>query len=233
MNRPSALTLTLTGADEHTSLYALLPFAAENDIEMGLLYTVDPEGRPRYPSRDWLARTLNEIATYAPNARLALHVCGRRAQAQLFAGDLADLTARPQRIQVNGVLTAQEVEQVCARYPSKTLITQHTKANLPLATAVKSANHALLVDGSGGQGVVPDIWSAPIAPRKTIGFAGGLTAENLGVHLPRIRRLVQPGAWIDMESGLRRDDWFDVHRAEQAVIGFRQILQRERPSWAA
>src|SRR5262245_39658023 len=72
--------ITLTGADEHTDIDQLVEFSDRfPQVELGLLYTVTPEGRPRYPRRDWLLR-----AATALSDRVAIHVCGGGARREML-----------------------------------------------------------------------------------------------------------------------------------------------------
>ena len=84
-----APTITLTGLDERSSLAATAVLLQRHPaLEIGLLLSLTPEGRPRYPQRAWLA-----AAALAMAGRCAIHVCGSRARAALAAGDLEDLVS--------------------------------------------------------------------------------------------------------------------------------------------
>lgn len=205
-------SITLTGADEHTAgadLWNLSLWGAE----IGLLYTFSPDGRHRYPSIDWLLSMTKKL-----DGRAALHICGSRARDQLHARELDMLLSQVGRIQINGHLAPAEVVQICGRYPTLQVITQHTNKNLWLLP-VESPNHAILVDGSGGRGISPKRWERPKTD-KPVGFAGGLGPDNLAAELPKIAALADgPNDWwIDMEGKLRdKDDWFDVDRAFEVM----------------
>jgi hypothetical protein len=205
--------ITLTGADERTSivdLHRLVRFGAE----IGLLLTFSPDGRNRYPCVEWLL----DVAT-ALNGRAALHICGGRARDELHARKLDRLVERFGRVQVNGNLQPAEVVQICSRYPTVQIVTQHTSKNLWLLP-VESPNHAILVDGSGGRGISPNKWERPTTD-KPIGYAGGLGPENLETELSKIAELnagLPNGWWIDMEGKLRdKDDWFSVDAANRVM----------------
>jgi hypothetical protein len=208
-------SITLTGADERTQIEELV-YLSDNfpEVEIGLLYTAKPEGRRRYPSRDWLAKSARALS-----GRVAIHICGGGARRELLGGFLSDLTRHAPRVQVNGRLDVAEVE-VLAQLVG-TLITQHNDANAQLTQAV-SRNHALLVDGSGGQGLSPEVWVAP-ETEKVVGFAGGLGPENLRGEYRRIERVAKAGAWIDMEGKLRVEDWFNLAMAHRCANLFREL----------
>lgn len=211
--------ITLTGIDAGTPLTELMGFAAASSVpvEFGFLYTATPEGRMRYPDRATLERLLLRHRGAA-----ALHVCGNIARAQLAQGELGELVGHVQRIQVNGTLTAGQVDDLCLRYSGHTIITQHTIANADLVH-VNASNHALLVDGSGGRGITPGQWVRPITD-KAVGFAGGLGPHTLAAQLPRIARAARGAFWIDMEQSLRSaDDAFDSDRAQQVIAALAQF----------
>jgi len=205
------LGITLTGADERTMFYELNRLA-DIGAEIGVLYSATPQGRPRYPDYHFIYRLANCLGE-----RMALHVCGRTARNALLEGRLWAITRDVPRIQVNGVLAVEEVTKLCDLFPKKTIITQHKVGNESLI-AVDRPNHAVLVDESGGEGRVPDVWRRPDLTKRC-GFAGGLGPHNLADHLPRISAVANGfDTWVDMESSLaHRADWFDAGRAYQAI----------------
>lgn len=202
--------ITFTGVDERTNL-ADLP----RGVEYGVLFTVSPDGRNRYPSRKNAAAIM--AALTGGGHAVALHVCGARARSELVNGQLMDLTAWPERIQVNGRLEPWELEDICRQHAQHEIITQANEWNTSLLDC-ECDNHAILVDASGGRGRSPASWKRP-QTEKAVGFAGGLGPDNIADELQRIRAVAVGDWWIDMEGKLRdQDDWFDVSRV-RAVLG--------------
>lgn len=198
-------TITLTGADERTPLEGLMHLvSAYPAVEVGLLYTETPEGRPRYPCLDWLLETARALS-----GRVAIHVCGSAARRRLRDGQLRELTTHAPRVQVNGRIDPDELPLLAQRVG--TLITQHNRLNEGLL-ALPVRNHALLIDASGGRGISPAAWDNPQTD-KPLGRAGGLGPHNLLAELEAFSAVARPGAWIDMEGRLRTDDWFDIDLA--------------------
>lgn len=195
--------LTITGVDAKTSL-ADLPY----DVEYGILYTASPEGRSRYPVRSKLLHIIRKLA----DRPLSLHVCGRKGKNQLLEYLLPDLTHGVQRIQVNGSVTPEELNKLCDLYGEHTVITQNSFFNRELASE-SYPNHAILVDGSGGNGVLPNSWARPCT-EKDVGYAGGLGPSNIFEQVPLILSANSPWprVWVDMESQVRTDDWLDVDK---------------------
>lgn len=73
----------------------------------------------------------------------------------------------------------------------------------------------MLLDASGGEGV--DTSLVAFAGRK-VGYAGGINADNVGDKLTFLMENEQVGDfWIDMESGVRTDDWFDLDKVRKVL----------------
>lgn len=216
--------ITLTGADESTDIDALVQMSNDfPDAEFGLLYTTTPEGRPRYPSRDWLVNSATKLS-----GRVAIHVCGGGARRELLAGHMADLIRHAPRVQVNGKLTVEEAETLASLVG--TLITQHNDTNKDLLQ-VRASNHVVLIDASGGRGVSPSQWVPPVTD-KAIGFAGGMGPDNLEHEYRRIEPLSKAGAWSDMEGKLRVDGWFNLALARRCAA-IHHLLSPSRSAEAA
>ncbi len=214
------MNITFTGLDVRTPMMPLLRLIADYPkIELAMLYSEKRAGKePRYPTWADIDRT---VATL-PEA--ALHVCGRAASRLAFTGYLSDLSADDrllrdlvtsfERIQINGRPDPDYLTMVCISFElADKIITQCQTPDDPLIP-LPLENHAILVDASGGRGELPDGWWRPDTD-KQVGFAGGLNPENLREQLPGIMAVAKPGDWIDMESGVRTGDWFDIDKCRQ------------------
>jgi phosphoribosylanthranilate isomerase len=199
---------TVTGADQETDVGMLQKL----DAEIGLLYSATPDGRKRYPVKEWIETAARNLP------RVAIHICGSTARSELLLGWLDDLLENAQRVQVNGILSIEDCERTCAMFPGKTIITQHKPDNNHLL-AVKAPNHALLVDASGGRGISPEVWLRPDT-KKPVGYAGGLGPDNIAFELHRIATIAVGPWWVDMEGKLRVNDWFSFENARNAVWAF-------------
>ena len=216
--------ITITGADEKTDMERL----AKMPIEVGILLSLSPtaDKNPRYPSIPW-------IVSNAPKLKhAALHVCGSAAQDALMSGRLGAIIPYFQRIQINGKLPDNVVEEACRMYPGHTIITQvssYEEGNYD----VPMQNHAIIVDSSGGTGKTPDEWLAPLAFKpcariedvesKDIGFAGGLGPDNIKEELVKIGYLGR-GGWVDMETKVRTDDWLDLDLVEEVLAQYLEFV---------
>lgn len=66
------------------------------------------------------------------------------------------------------------------------------------------ANFSLLYDSSYGYGICPDKWNAPVYKDVPMGYAGGLSSENVSENLNKISGVVPENytTWIDAEGRL-------------------------------
>lgn len=82
-----------------------------------------------------------------------------------------------------------------------------------------SDRFSILFDVSGGTGLLPGAW-AEADPAIHCGYAGGLNPDNVQDELLKIVA-VSPSSeaefWIDMESGVRTDDWFDLDKVTKVL----------------
>lgn len=74
--------------------------------------------------------------------------------------------------------------------------------------------HSLLFDPSGGRGIGGHAWPSP-PPATRMGYAGGIGPDNIEQVLDQVAPL--GAAWIDMESGVRTDDRFDLDKVREVL----------------
>lgn len=213
--------VSLTGADDQVDPQDLVKLSAEFPfVEWGILFSTSRQGTPRYPSEDWVRR----LVEVSEGLNLAAHFCGQYMRDTMegnprWIREMAGF----QRIQIN-----------MATYPSIPLsqlawgmgdcgfefILQAKPETLDvvmLQALLMGRPHAsILYDPSGGRGVEVTDW--PPAPPAGIpmGFAGGIKPENVVSVLEAIGKRPEP-FWIDMESGIRTDDRFDLAKC-RAVL---------------
>lgn len=230
--------VTITGADDSTDIDLMVAVSkARPWVEWGILLSESSMGKkPRFPSKEWLAR-LCAAKAENPGMRLSAHVCG--AWARQFAKDggidfkfdlgfmLSSAGAKTSAIQhdifvatfgrvqinVRSERAETDVDAVARAirdlHPTQ-VIFQSNDANDWLLEALdgRSLNVVGLADKSGGKGVLPGEWPEDGGPGW--GYAGGLTPDNLREQIEKIERVSGDGAWIDAEAGLRADDKLDM-----------------------
>lgn len=214
---------SLTGADDAVKIDDLSALAAEFPfVETAILLMPDKAGQPRFPTYDWIRR----FAAQYKGAHKAMHLCGE-ALLRFVEDDaeILDLMRGFSRSQLNLTfadagqkVAPQKLADQAAKYPQFEFIIQYGpqhKGFLPYFEPVP--NHALLFDDSAGRGVSPDHWPAPV-PGHFCGYAGGLKPENLEHHIDLIDQAVGDDiTWIDMETGIRTDDRYDLAKCRRVL----------------
>lgn len=217
-------TITFTGVDAQTDI-SLLP---KEGAEYGFLYSM----KQSQVTENHRYMKLEEIKSRAEilhsrGYKLALHICGRKATEQIVKKDkeLLHLIKIFDRVQVNGSPSISDIEEICSHLPEKEIITQHHSKNAYLLD-VKSSNHSILLDNSGGRGIYNgNDWDIP-ATQKKIGFAGGISIENVLDVVSMLEKVFTRGYWIDMEGKIRtQDDYFDIQKIKD-IYNFKQWIER-------
>lgn len=221
---------TLTGADPNIMIGDLIERSAGRPwLEWGFLWSPSKQGAGRYPTAAWISSSLDALNECGISS--AVHLCGDGVRGFLagLPGEMK-LAHKATRIQLNFALSRGGIDlrilEMRVNEINKPVITQHNPSNLA-ATKISAANHQLLFDASGGRGLLPTGWLAPVHG-KFCGYAGGLGPDTLERELPRIALATMGAPFaIDMESSLRtEDDRFDLERidrileiVDQAVTG--------------
>lgn len=229
------MRMTFTGVDSRTSIPWMKSFISDKRFpavafEFGLLRSAHLDQSPRYITNESIRRISGTI--YPDN--LAYHLCGRyarMAKKQVDWDELCDINdfSLVGRVQVNAgeyepaeILTLQRF----ALHIQKPVIIQWRQA---VFTAVSGLH--LLQDSSGGQGIEASRWIKPDelnhrARNTSIGYAGGLGPDNIATELPKIIEAASGRPfWIDCESKIRTDDWFDITKVEAMAIAAYQIFK--------
>ena len=214
---------SITGADDAVQISDLSKLAAEFPfLETAILLLPARAGTPRFPKLEWI-ETFG--ATYTGN-NAAMHLCDDGFLG-FIAGhqEIRNLMRGFQRIQLNlkfgdveGKYDPLELVARVSEAPQWQFILQYTADKnelLPLFEDVP--NHAVLFDESAGRGVSPDRWDAPL-PGHFCGYAGGMNPDNVEANLKMIQNVADGHmTWIDMESGVRTDDRFDLDKMRRVL----------------
>lgn len=212
---------TFTGVDEFTDLDNIAEISkCYPFVEWGVLLSTS-ESRVfngnRYPSIYWLKENMPKLKAISQETgcSIALHVCGGETKKLLSQEEdsvglaLIDCV---NRIQINFAYKenqVNELESLCKRFEDKIFITQHNSNNKDLYLKIKSKNHQVLFDSSGGRGVEPKSWEMSL-PSKVCGYAGGLGLDNIDRQFIQIYSVAGDKYWIDMEGKIRTDDKLDL-----------------------
>jgi hypothetical protein len=160
--------------------------------------------------------------------RVSVHLCGERARRVMGGGHLV-LPLGVKRVQLNGFSDYRLPILLCAeRAPEVEFILQcNTLDAIEHVGELRhrNPNVVALWDLSGGTG--KDDWSLLPMP-GFCGYAGGITEHNVVEKINDvlmandIPALADNTFWIDLESGARTDDKFDVDKV-------RRILELTKP----
>lgn len=188
-----------------------------------------------------------------PSPRFAVHACGRMARQIVEEGErllllrgfwqimsiaCRSLSSWP-RLQMNGIPTTPAAwmqEPILGNLMGKWILQAKTVDEVKALAGASLPNgkplgaHAdVLFDPSGGRGVsaIGEIrelaaWVAKEKPPVRIGFAGGLGPNNIEQALDATSALED--FWLDMESGVRTDDRFDLVLVEH-------VLKKTERAW--
>lgn len=207
--------ITFTGIDNWTELYDIHALSLKYPIEWGILFSPKRQGSdPRYPDGDALSRFMWS------NLRLSAHLCGAYSDAIMEGRDLE----KPpvdffyfRRIQVNHAEPKPDRIIHFRNGWGKARGIAQTRANqFPADTSVD-----WLFDRSGGRGETPTAWPAHPGGDRLVGYAGGISPENIHGVMSVLEQTTGR-YWIDMESGVRTDDRFDIEKCRavcEAVFG--------------
>jgi len=111
-------------------------------------------------------------------------------------------------------------------YFDEVILQQNSVDNCSLYLASENTEHiTVLFDSSGGKGIDTPIKILE-SPRK-IGYAGGINSENVGDKLSSIFKNENVNEfWIDMESGIRTNDWFDIEKVVKVLENCESIIKK-------
>ena len=226
--------ITFTGIDGRTDLGALWEIQQEFPmVEWGVLVAKNwRENGNRYFNPTFLDALRDR------GLNLSCHLCGSIARAAIN-GDWEPFRywARGNwdiftRCQIN-IATNQENPDCFTPSDDITLFDEvilqqrgADKCQLFLNTYEKEPNDHIttLLDASGGEGINTPI--VPLNMMHKIGYAGGINEDNVA---DKLRFLLNSNKvhdfWIDMESGVRTDDWFDVDKVHRILNICNNVLK--------
>lgn len=236
--------ITFTGVDGKTEIFALEELQRKYPIaEFGVLVSQNWwKNGNRYFNPSFLSaldRGLN----------LSAHFCGRIARAaicnnfhpfQSWTMGETDIYSRTEdefslfnRCQLNISTSAGNPKYFLLpndfRLFKEIIIQQKSADNCSLFLSSTICDKvSVLLDASGGRGIDTPIKVLPNVGRHfKVGYAGGFTPENVAEKLIYLYEQKEVGDfWIDMESGVRTDDWFDIDKVRSVLEICMPIIKR-------
>lgn len=233
--------VSIVGADDAVNPEDLLALSKEFPfVEWGVIFSRNSCGlKPRYPSLEWMAR-LEQL-----DVQTCMHLCGHIVRQIAPKDKLTNLKpldtalcllGNLKRIQLNlspyvpDYVSHQTLLEEYAVKNQVSLILQNKTFNDPnVQASIHEYDHwmtpiSFLHDASGGHGRVGE-FEPPVEDAFT-GYAGGIRPDNLVETMDRIYAtgLNQP-FWIDMESGVRTDNQFDLDKVYSILSQAKQWIE--------
>lgn len=224
--------VTFTGIDSRTDIGRLCAMQKKYpEAEFGVLFSETRNGHEnRYPDFKPLMQELD-----GRFLNIAVHVCGRQVEAIIKHGGLSYCDTINEelmyytnkfvkRIQLNGVKHSLVSKHpfFAAPYSVEVIFQQSTtKPSLIERFDRLAGDISVLVDNSGGAGIEsrfePYRPGGHLWPEYRVGYAGGIGPDNVMRKLGEIALLRTSDWWIDMESRIRTDDWFDLDKVQSVL----------------
>ena len=233
--------ITFTGIDARTDIKALQEIQHQYPIaEFGVLTSYHwYENGNRYLDPQ-IINTLRDAGLH-----LALHVCGQAAHdATIGRWDLIDKLTWSNldlfdRVQLNIANRTDNPTTLSKRariVGQEVIIQHHDRNNMTIyeATFKKflykkdryNRTFTVLLDASGGQGIDTPIEVAPPFSATKVGYAGGINPDNVADKLAYLlEHTVVGDFWIDMESGVRTGDWFDIDKVRRVLATCNEVIK--------
>lgn len=215
--------ITFTGVDARTDVQMLRAIQEQHPIaEFGVLtsyHWYDNGNRYIDP------RSLSKL--WGQGLNLALHVCGSLASraADGYWRDVDHLLVSClglfNRVQLNIANRTDNPYRLASTPTAHTevIIQQKEARDIEFFERSKWMNTSLLLDASGGQGIETPIDVLPNAGKTfKVGYAGGISPDNVADKLSYLLENENVGDfWIDMETGVRTNDWFDLEKVSRVL----------------
>lgn len=216
---------SIAGVDDEVDIAKLKDLTKEFPfVEWSVLIGGDDRfGTLRYPSIDWITKFSR---AWLPSS---LHYCGQALKNYLGDNEPhevdkgnATMGHNFNRIQLN---LSVEMVNKCRLQIIRSIYSEKREVILPIREATKDLWKlaigrpyvSCLFDASGGRGVIPTEWPAPITSIRC-GYAGGINPDNVAEIMVHINREVSKGfIWLDLESGVRTDNKFDLNKVRSIL----------------
>jgi phosphoribosylanthranilate isomerase len=222
--------VTITGADDTVKPEDLLRVSKKYPfVEWGILMSKNLNGVSRVPSKKWLNNLLVLYALNIVNGgfNLSGHLCGQWVRdiskgKWTFINNNPELSLIFNRFQLNFHGEPHPVDNYnfisgfnITELQGKQIIFQLDNVNNNLYTqlnnnTMRQVSVAGLFDTSHGAGVLPTDWPES---NEYIGYAGGLSPDNIVENIELISTVAKTEVWIDFETHARNDrDEFDLDK---------------------
>ena len=216
--------VTFSGIDQQTKvqnlkrLYEKYPF-----VEFVFLYShhANRKGVGRYP------QTVVLKGYKKAGLPMALHLCGKISHDLVHDGNWSAVYKELDgymdlfdRIQLNIPKTKHFSRELTFPEDKQIIIQLHEGTRVLFDCYKHLSNVVGFQDGSGGRGIAQTKWMLP--ETVPFGYAGGITPENVVQVVRELNEICESDFWIDMETGIRTNDKFDIQKCEAVC---RQLVE--------
>lgn len=226
--------ITLTGVDAHTDINRLCEIQREYPIaEFGVLVSQNwAKNGNRYLSPD----KIDDLRDKGLN--LSCHACGKIARealrgnwtpVQQLTNGLAGIF---NRCQLNIATADIKDEKLYTDVPmglKEVIIQQKDADHMEIWNKIQlHYNLSVILDASGGHGIDTPVVPYDLNDTK-VGYAGGMNPENVGEKLDFLLKSdIVKDFWIDMETGVRTDDWFDLDKVAKVLEVCTKVINNNK-----
>lgn len=218
--------VTITGADDGITYSDLIEIQDQFPfVEWGILFSKSKSGESRYPCEEHRATNFGGVLN------LSAHFCGWWAKQILEEGNfelIHNLPKQYSRVQLNYNFRNSTSWNLLPlldylRKSDRNIILQYNNSNKDVLDQLIDQNYIpnnldFLYDSSGGRGTIISGIKPPIHDFYT-GYAGGLDVNNIDAVCSDINRFENMNSvWIDLESGARTNNNFDLIKVRQILF---------------
>lgn len=227
--------VVICGMDDQTDIKQLEDLKKKYPfVEWGVLFSTNRRGKARYPSISWIEEFLN-----SETGNVSAHFCGSYPRDILEVGNIEEilnLSNKFDSIQLNYNLEFRKnkwkkdnliLALETSKKLNKDIILQFNEFNKPYIDyelIYSYDNIRFLNDSSGGNGKVIKELTSPVSNIYT-GYAGGINLDNIDLIVNNITSFDnQDTVWIDLESGARIDNIFDINTVDSILSIVKQKI---------
>ena len=219
--------VTFTGVDNRTNVNDLVRLTQKYPfVEFGVLVSKGNTNKRivnRYPDTTIFKKLKNK------GLNLSCHLCGSVARNIVKKDDWVeffDLLGKDyeifNRFQLN-VVGVKGFSKDIHFIEDKNFIIQ-LKEDMSLYNTYKDLPNIVgFQDNSGGVGRFEDNW---LDSDRYFGYAGGLSIDNIESVIEDLYIVNSADFWVDMETSVRTNDWFDVSKCEQVLKVCEQFVNK-------
>jgi len=233
--------VSITGADDTVRPSDLVELSREFPfVEWGILFSESLAGSARYPTKDWRQAFVAIANTH--KLQLAAHLCGKIAREMESGAETLWLPMPFQRVQLNGyaggdldtpshhrlgvtfILQARGLSDFVRFSLRAADLNASTETGIDRMPWSKRSTASVLFDPSSGTGTPPTTQWPIQRTEVPTGYAGGIRPSNVRTVLGDLPPSATP-VWIDMESGVRTNNVFDLARVRQVLEACAPFVQ--------